>query len=112
MKKTIISITILLNLIFLTGCDEQLPDGPTSDTVGNDFDNAIVVTAYNEFDGVEWEYNWLAENACQNNGGFKGPAGQSLSSNNGHNYDIMTAACTDGNKIDYYFMIDNYFGKL
>jgi len=79
---------------------------------GMDYASAIVVTANSEDTGVKWEYDWLKVNGCKNNGGYNKPAGQALQSENDHWYDVITAICTDGKKIDYYFMIDNYFGKL
>ena len=78
---------------------------------GLSYAGAIVVTASTEKEGIAWEYDWLKQNGCLDNFGYSRPVKQSLSSNSGQNYDIITAACSDGKQIDYYFMIDNYFGK-
>lgn len=84
----------------------------TDDKTGTDFSSAIVIEATDEFDGTAKEYDWLKKNACPNNSGYYGPGKQELKTDNGRHYDIITAHCVDGKKIDYYFMIDSFFGKM
>jgi hypothetical protein len=87
------------------------PESEMKET-GKDYLSAIVVTANSEDTGVKWEYDWLKKNSCKKNSGYSKPAGQALQSENDHWYDVITAVCNDGKEIDYYFMIDNYFGKF
>ena len=73
--------------------------------------DAVEVKAYTETTGIKWEYDWLTKNGCKNNGGPKKMDGQSLKTTGGHDYDVMAVTCQDAKKINYYFMIDNFFGK-
>jgi len=132
MKKKILIVSLAIasvvvagSIVFFaitTGKDETPPTTPDQQTteqksktksLGSDYTNAIKVTANTESTGIAWEYDWLEKNACWDDGGYSKPAFQELRSVNNHWYDVVTAECKkDDQKITYYFLIDNYFGKF
>ena len=74
---------------------------------GSDIGHAIVITgAKNEIDGVASEYRWLVAHTkdCKKQE-------QSLLSENGKDYDILTIRCPEGAR-SFYFDITDFFGKM
>jgi hypothetical protein len=109
--------TLETTIIPTTKVKESTPtqttvETPDAEKTGKDYSSAIIVTTNSEDTGVAWEYDWLKKNGCKENGGYSKPAGQALQSENDHMYDVITAVCNDKKEIDYYFMIDNFFGKF
>ncbi|MDD5359610.1 MAG: hypothetical protein PHI79_01360 [Sulfurovaceae bacterium] len=74
---------------------------------GSHFENAIVIEAKNEMEGVRAEYVWLAKHYP----GYKTNK-QSLLQNNGKYYDLLNITTADGKQKDFYFDINSFFGKF
>lgn len=74
---------------------------------GSSYEKAIIIKEKTETSGVAAEYKWLSVHYpnCKT-------TKQSLSQNNNKPYDIMTLKCDDGNEINVYFDISNFFGKF
>jgi len=102
MKK---AIFVLLVLVAFSGCAEPVEKGTT-------IENAIVIQADNEEEGVAMEYDYLTDNGCPENGGPKQVLEQIIDYDEQERmYDVLTVECQDGEIIDYYFNIDSFFGK-
>lgn len=76
---------------------------------GTDFENAVVIEADNEDEGVAMEYDWIDDNACLSAGGALEVGMQTLEEHEGSMYDILDVACFDGSEETYYFNIDSFF---
>ena len=81
----------------------------TGNYLGSSFDNAIVIDAINEGQGLSKEHEWLGKNACVEKGG-EADLYEELTQNNGSWYDIFTVTCVNGDKETYYFNIDSFNG--
>lgn len=106
----VLSVVIVIGITIVYYLNQNTSSQSTND--GLSFDTAVIVKKSNHIDGVDWQYEWLSKNTCDDNGGYQGFSEQELVSSNSHYYDLMTVICNDGQEIVYYFMIDNYFGKL
>ena len=79
---------------------------------GTAFDDAIVVKAPDEMTGIQFEHEYLSLHKCGDQGIWK-MTRQALLTNAGRHYDVLSAECTRGDpKRDFYFDIENFFGKL
>jgi hypothetical protein len=78
----------------------------SADRDGLSFAKAVIIEEKTEGKGVDAEYNWLA----QHYPGYK-TVSQRLTANNGSNYDIIKIKTRNGDEVDVYFDIDNFFGK-
>jgi hypothetical protein len=87
-------------------------DTTKTKTEGLSFETAIIVKSDNEIDGVAKEYRYINELACKAQQGLKSTDGQVLTEKDGHKYDILKVTCKNGEKLEYYFQIDSFFGKF
>jgi hypothetical protein len=79
---------------------------------GTTFDDAIVIGATDEMQGVAAEYAYFDLNPCPGGGRWK-PTLQSLVNEKGKPYDRLDTSCTTGGQTrSFYFDISRYFGKL
>jgi hypothetical protein len=77
---------------------------------GSSFDDAIVITASSEPDGVRAEYAYLAAHPCD--GGTWKLGKQALATHASVPYDILSVTCSSGGAArDFYFDIRSFFGK-
>jgi hypothetical protein len=114
MNKIFCAAIVALLVFTLPSCKHQ--KAPVSTTVsdagrysgggGTSFDDAVIINATTEGDGIDAEYDWLNAHYP----GYK-LISQALSSSNGKRYDVMSIKTADGKEITVYFNIDNYFGK-
>lgn len=79
----------------------------TKNYEGSCFENAIVIEATNETDGVRAEYVWLAKHYP----GYKTNK-QSLLQNDGKYYDLLNITTASGEQKEFYFDINSFFGKF
>jgi len=85
---------------------------------GSSFEQAVVILgAVNEFDGVDAEYQWLAQKFGPENENWS--SSQGLFQSGDKLYDILTLTflkdVTDhkvGESADFYFDITDFFGKF
>ena len=109
MKKALFIIIALLSssVSFAKHC---LKDSTRHDSVvqkdGSSYNNAIIIKATNEGDGIDAEYKWLADHYP----GYK-TEGQSLNENGKTPYDVLHIKTNDGQRKDVFFDISSYFGK-
>ena len=78
----------------------------TAQKNGSNYENAIVIKAKNETEGVAAEYKWLREKYP----GYK-LIEQSLSNEGKKHYDILKIQTKEGEEKSIYFDITNFFGK-
>lgn len=113
MKKAMLAFALLVAAaVFLSGCPAPPEPVTASGGDGTSFEKAVFITETNEYDGIAAEYAWLDAKGCAQNGGMDDMELQELANYNGKRYDILYAVCKDGAKIEYYFDISNFFGKL
>ena len=131
-KKLIIAGILVLLIIALIGLvvvsaavvffmgEDDIPDLPpvqppvpnTSPEQGTSMETAIIMQETTSDEGISAEYDWLRANGCPNNGGVVEVEMQELDEDDeGHLYDVLHAVCSDDTVIQYYFNIDNFFGK-
>jgi len=82
----------------------------TGNYLGSSFDNAIVIDAINEGQGLSKEHEWLGNNACIG----KTPEQdlyEELIEHNESWYDKFIITCNNGDKETYYFNVDSFNGK-
>lgn len=121
MRKTIIITCLIISTTIILGCEFKLlpeTDENTNDNYGLSFETAIEVPEYFEEEGVPWEYDWLDINACQDDNGVYTAEFQGVKVFKNKKYDIIKVFCSEAeyqylnDSTDYYFMIDNYYGKI
>lgn len=80
---------------------------------GKTLESAIVIkNAGNEMNGVAAEYEYIAKQHGVKFTNWR-PVGQSTSSNNGRQFDVINIiTLADNVKITYYFDITEFFGKF
>lgn len=111
-------IGIVLNLIALIaviGVISSLSSGKKSaqnNKEGSSFENAIVIQASNEKEGVDKEYTYLNLNACTDKNGISDYGVQTLKNQGSSFFDVMEVICKNGATETYYFQIDSFFGKI
>ncbi len=77
---------------------------------GTSFNDAVVLKAPTEAQGVMSEYVWLASHPCS--GGTWKPTKQSLVNHNGNPYDVLSVSCSNGSTSRVvYFNIAGFFGS-
>ena len=110
MKKALLvgGVIALALLLFFAGGFAEVNDGSTK---GTGLGNAIIVPEYDEDSGIAWEYDWLAGNACPNNGGPREVEMQELVTEGESYYDVLHVRCADGSMQSYYFDITGFFGN-
>lgn len=74
---------------------------------GLSFETAIVITETSESKGVNAEYEWIANHYTN----YKVKM-QALNVHNNKPYDIITITQANGEDLELYFDISNYFGKF
>ena len=105
-------IVVVAALVLATSCATSTPPAPASpqtehvERLGTGCDDAVVIDAKNENDGVHAEYAWLAR-ACP--GCHR--AGQDLITCNGKATDILHVVTAKGETRDFYFDISSFIGK-
>lgn len=80
---------------------------PLSERDGKSMATAIVIEADKEFDGILKEYAWLQEHYPGHESDV-----QSLTFGGDKVYDIISITTADGEKLDIYFDITAFYGKL
>ncbi|UAY51816.1 hypothetical protein [Ferruginibacter albus] len=83
---------------------------PAAPKVGDDglsYETAIVIMEQTETKGISAEYKWIKEHYSD-----YVVKTQSLNTHNGSPFDILSLEFSDGRKLDLYFNISNFFGKL
>lgn len=98
---------------WLTGIAANAPKLPPITTpIGDAFSTAISDMQTSEFDGVSWEYSYVAFHPCAPNANWQ-IKNQSLRKNGNRAFDVLHVKCPSTNaERDFYFDISNYFGKL
>ena len=108
MKKLI--LFLLISIVMFSCSTSQHTSSITpiekSITDGLTYKSAIVIKEKDEISGIGAEYSWLRQNypSCR-------LKQQSLTSYKNNPYDIMTIITSDGEVLDIYFNISNFFGK-
>lgn len=112
--KKILAITLFILVCSCSSTSNSTKSTTSSNKVvtssekdGSSYENAIVIKAKNEMEGVKKEYEILAKMFPN----YK-PKSQGLSSKNGKEYDRITIITSDGNEKVIYFDITNFFGKF
>jgi hypothetical protein len=108
--RSLAKIFPLLVVVLLSGCKpapvvDSHPAPTPSVQDGSSFEQAIVITAQNEDEGVKAEYRWLREHFP----GYR-EIHQYLMTQKGH-YDRIDIMTVDGQSRSVYFDINSFFGK-
>lgn len=110
-KIIIIAIAIAAILIFEYLIFFGSIPGPKIIRKGTSFEDAIIIIADTEDEGIDKESEWLYYNACSDSGYPLEVIMQELSFHNDHTYDVISVSCSDGPDETYYFQIDSFYGK-
>lgn len=104
--KHYILLAFIFSIVLITGCaqEEQVKEGRS-------FENAIVIQADNEDEGIAQEYEYINSHACLGKGGIEGVEMQELQGHKDQMFDLLHIICGNGEKEVYYFQIDSFFGK-
>lgn len=106
MKRLFVVFALLL-FIFASCSSTKKLAGASAVQDGKSFETAIIITETHERQGVDAEYAWIK---------VKYPGaktqGQALSSHDKKPYDIIHIVTAEGTKLDVYFDISSFFGKL
>ncbi|HTB06809.1 MAG TPA: hypothetical protein VK806_07630 [Bacteroidia bacterium] len=110
MRKAFFITTIVLLCSSASFAKHSLKDSTRHDSViqkdGSSYNNAVIIKATNEGDGIDAEYKWLADHYP----GYK-TEGQSLNEHDKIPYDVLHIKTNDGQRKDVFFDISSYFGK-
>ncbi len=102
--------TLSLTMLLLMGCvPVNQPEAPPAEQIASvkadSFATAIKVPHRSSFEGIRWEYEWVAKNRP----GWV-VEGQALAENGSRTYDILTLRKGKQTE-DVYFDITSFFGK-
>ena len=99
------TLFIVLVAAMMLGCKSARNVTPSSGN-GSSFEQAVLVKAANEREGIKAEYRWLSEHYP----GYKRQT-QHLRAANGRAYDQLDIVTADGQHHSVYFDITSFFGK-
>lgn len=107
MRKELI---LIFALVFLTGCCSCLDDGGNSGASGTSFEDAVVITGADSLsEEIDFEDQWLAENACQGKGGVDWDLLDfDVQEYDEDLFDVLYVTCLNGDKETYYFKVFFY----
>ena len=101
-----ISFCIGAVTMLLVACKHSSGNVTYSGGDGSSIENAVVVNAANEDQGVRAEYAWLQDHYAGYHGG-----NQFLRTDKGHSYDQLDIVTKEGQNRSVYFDITPFFGK-
>jgi isopentenyldiphosphate isomerase len=112
MKKIILSLVLLANILTSCSTTKNAMGSNTASMAshpqdGLSYETAIVINKKNESEGVDAEYKWIK--AHYSNYQIKG---QALNTFEKRAHDVITIELADGKKVELYFDISKFFGKM
>lgn len=107
--KRLFIMAFIAGSMLLASCSshKNIVNANSSDRDGSSYEKAIVITETHEQAGIDAEYAWIR----QHYPGAK-TQGQALMYRDKKPFDLIHVLTSEGNKVDVYFDISDFFGKF